>query len=166
MLALFQLIPIKDWIYAGIIAGLIAFGWYYTVHERDVGKAQIVALDTRLADQQKAHVADLQTEAAKTSAAVEAQYESDSDTLSTPAPSVVCVTPTRRSVPATASRSGGASQSAQQGISAPISGGDDSIDIGPPLTLAGHKSDVQVTALQADVQLLVTEMLNANKTGK
>jgi hypothetical protein len=158
MSALLALLPAKDWIYGGVIVALLIGFGAYTVHERRVGAAKVVAADTKLADEQKAHVADVQATAAKTSAAVEAQYESDVDTLSTPAPRVVCIAPGRRAVPQAAGGSGSAIQGAQSGVPASGSGGDDSIDIGPPLTLAGHRSDSQVKALQQDVGALLKEM--------
>lgn len=43
MLALFGLIPLKDWLYAGIIAALLGGFAYYTHHERSVGEAREVA---------------------------------------------------------------------------------------------------------------------------
>lgn len=45
MLAFLRLVPLKDWLYAGIIAALlIAFG-AYTKHERTVGASRILAAD-------------------------------------------------------------------------------------------------------------------------
>lgn len=45
MLAFLRLVPLKDWLYAGIIALLlIAFG-AYTKHERSVGAARILSAD-------------------------------------------------------------------------------------------------------------------------
>jgi hypothetical protein len=48
--ALLALIPVKDWVYGGIIAALlVGFGWY-TVHERHEGAEKILAADKKLAD--------------------------------------------------------------------------------------------------------------------
>ena len=41
--ALLALVPLKDWVYCGVIAALgITFGWY-TVHERNIGEAKLAA---------------------------------------------------------------------------------------------------------------------------
>jgi hypothetical protein len=45
--ALLALVPVKDWIYGGIIAALLAGFGYYTIHERDVQKAKDFAAAAR-----------------------------------------------------------------------------------------------------------------------
>jgi hypothetical protein len=57
MSALLALIPLKDWIYGGIIVAILAgFGWY-TVHERDLGKASEVAALKKSSDELQAKAA-------------------------------------------------------------------------------------------------------------
>ena len=43
MLALLKLIPLKDFVYGAIIAALIGLFIYWTVHERHIGEAKLVA---------------------------------------------------------------------------------------------------------------------------
>lgn len=50
MLALLKLVPVRDWLYAAVIAVLLAFFGWFTVHERDEGRAVILAADKKLAD--------------------------------------------------------------------------------------------------------------------
>src|ERR1700723_3265984 len=55
MPALLALVPVKDWIYAGIIASLlVAFGWY-TLHERAIGEKKIEAADAKVVAAQVVH---------------------------------------------------------------------------------------------------------------
>ena len=46
MLAFLRLVPLKDWLYAGIIAALLICFGLYTGHEREVGAARILEADT------------------------------------------------------------------------------------------------------------------------
>src|ERR1700675_4685145 len=59
--AILSLIPIKDWIYGAIIAGLIAFGFYEVHHLKAEGAAHEVAAlkesSDKLIAQETAHVA-------------------------------------------------------------------------------------------------------------
>lgn len=48
MLALLKLIPLKDWLYIGCIAVLLAGFASYTVHERHVGEAVVEKKDVAL----------------------------------------------------------------------------------------------------------------------
>lgn len=48
MLALLKLVPLKDWLYIGCIAVLLAGFASYTVHERHVGEAVIEKKDAAL----------------------------------------------------------------------------------------------------------------------
>lgn len=165
-MGILSLIPIKDWIYGGIIAALLIGGgiaWRkHDVHERAIGQQQIEAADAKLRAEVKKHNDDLQTAAADKSAAVEKQYESDiANPPATPAPSVVCVRPSsphRNAVSAATSGSSGAGKGAQPGVSGTANRSADQIDIGAPLTVIGKDADAQIKALQADIQLLLNEM--------
>ncbi len=163
MSVLLSFIPEKDLFYGALLLVLLIAGFFEYRHIESIGAAKVVAADTKLADEVKAHNADLQTAAAKQSAAIEAQYESDLGTLSTPAPHVVCSRPAPHGdvLPQTAGGSGGAGQGAQPGVPAPAAGDAGSVDIGPPLTVAAHNADAQIKALQADVADLLAEMAGA-----
>lgn len=45
MLAFLKLVPLKDWLYAGVIALLLIVFGAYTKHERSVGAARILSAD-------------------------------------------------------------------------------------------------------------------------
>lgn len=56
MLALLKLIPLKDWVYGGIIAALLVGFGVYTHHERVIGETKEVAAVTKVADKAEAKV--------------------------------------------------------------------------------------------------------------
>lgn len=74
MLALLKLIPIKDWLYTGIIAALLIGFWYYTVHERELGAAREMAA-------LQASSAKLQVAAQKQVAETAANYATTLNTI-------------------------------------------------------------------------------------
>jgi hypothetical protein len=72
MPALLALIPSKDWVYAGIIAAMLAlFGWY-TVHERSVEHAKDIAAAVKIVAKDNAIVAadDSHAQTTETSSAI------------------------------------------------------------------------------------------------
>ena len=151
---LMNFLPQADILYVAAFAAL-ALG-AFAVYER--GEAKIVAADVKLANEVKAHNTDLQNAAAKESAAVEAQYETDTATASVNPPHVVCLAPPRGAVPKAPSGPGGSSQGADSGVPAVGRAGTNSIDIGPPLDAIGGQCNAKVKALQGDVVLLIQEM--------
>lgn len=164
--ALFSLIPGKDLFYGVLILGVLCLLSYEVHYLKAEGAARQVAADTKLAAEVTAHNTDLQTAAAKASAALEDQYETDiAATPAAPVPHVLCnrVAPGRNVVPQAAGRSPDPSAYTGPGIQTPSNGGADSIDVGPPLTVAGKNADAQIKALQADVQTLLKEMQGAGK---
>lgn len=160
---LMNFLPQADIVYVVLFIGLGGALAYEVHHLKSEGAAAQVAADTKLAAEVTAHNADLQTAAATKTAAIEAQYESDLQTIPTPAPHVVCirVAPPGNSVPKTAGGPSGSGQGAQPGVSGAANGAAGSVDIGTPLTVAGHDADAQIKALQADVQTLLAEMAGA-----
>lgn len=158
MLALLQLMPLKDWIYCGLLAGVLgAFGWY-TYHERQVGEATIEAADQRAAAAQLVHNQEIETRAKTLTDAAVAAYKA---TVAAPpagdAPHLVCVSPApdRGPVPAHAGASGGAHGAAAVSGDRPPdheSSVERAVDIGPALDKLHQDADAQVTALQAYIR--------------
>lgn len=145
-LALLRLVPLKDWIYGGIIVGLlVAFGCY-TVHERHVGAAKIEAIDARAVKAQKAHNKEVETRAKTTIDSAAAQYKA---AVAAPpardAPHIVCVNPRRGGH---VSGNAGDRPRVDAGTSVPE---ESTVDPGPALDTVGRDADAQVKALQAYV---------------
>lgn len=163
--SLMGFLPQADILY--VLAFVALGGWaaYEVHHLESIGAAKQVAADKKLADEVKAHNTDLQNAATTLAAAIEAQYEKDLNTLSSPAPHVLCnrVAPRSNQLSAAPGGLGSSGEGAQPGVQPADDGGGDSVDIGPPLTLAGHKADVTIETLQRDVQNLLNEMTGANK---
>jgi hypothetical protein len=172
-MGLLSLIPIKDWIYGAIILALLISGGVY-LHNRDMryeqkGRQQIETADAKLAATVQKHNTDLQNAAADKDAAVEKAYaEGLSNAPIQPAPRVVCVRPFKagsNGVSSTASGAGNQGKGPQSGVSAADSGEGSTLDIGPPITVRGKDADVQIKALQEDVQTLLQEMGNGEAHG-
>ena len=163
--ALMNFLPQADLLYVIAFVALGGALAYEVHHLKSEGAAAQVVADTKLANEVKAHNTDLQNAAAKTDAAIEAQYESDTNTAPVGSPHVVCnrVAPAGGAVPAARAGAGSPSQGSTGGVPAAADAGADSVDIGPPLDSAGHRADVQIKALQADVQELLAEMAGANR---
>lgn len=147
MLALLKLIPLKDWIYAGIIAALLGlFGWY-TVHERNIGKADVVAVDNKAAAKQVAHNVVVESTALETINVIAQKYSASIASPIADSPHVIVryVTRPAGAVPAAAGSACSAPSTAD--VSAT-----DTTDIGPGLDTAGRDADAEVIALQAIIR--------------
>lgn len=146
--ALLALIPTKDWIYGGVVVALLAgFGWY-TVHERNIGKAHEVALVTKQAAIQAAFAKE-QTDRGHDNALAAESLEV-SITSSRPvadAPHLVVHQCT--SAPVAAVRTAGSAEvSLPAGDSTVEHSTRVDIDTGPVVTIA-RDSDAQVAYLQS-----------------
>jgi hypothetical protein len=153
MFALLGLVPVKDWIYGGIIAALLAgFGWY-TLHERSVGAQKVVSADTKAAAVAEKRDAAITATAQAASTQIGNTYAKDLDTPVVAPPHVLCERPasTGSELPQTSSGAGGAD-------GAPAVPGPGQVDIGPPLVAVGSDADDQVRALQAEIQVLLDAM--------
>jgi hypothetical protein len=152
------LIGIKDWIYAGVIAVILASGVWFVHHERVIGAQKIEAADAKLAATQSAYVAQAQKQASAAQTKIGDTYE---DAIHAPVANApvarLCLAPSSRTVPAAAINHTGAG-------SAPVSGSADPSsatagpDIGLKLVTIGHDADALITALQAENAALRAEM--------
>jgi hypothetical protein len=151
------LIPVKDWIYAGIIAALLAgFGWY-TVHERNLGAAhEVAALKTssdKLQQQTAVQTAELQAKATM----AEQAYDKEVNNLnSLPTPIVrLCnnATNSGRVVPKAGATIAGDGDTgpAAPGIQPVPSGNSEGPDIGSMLSALAARAD-QVSATLREYQ--------------
>lgn len=153
-----RLIPLKDWLYAGIIAtALIVFG-VYTHHERKIGAAKVVAADTAaLIMAQK--IADVQTaklaQKAEDASHVHDQELTDLRTYRSEHPVHVGVCRTAgNSLPGLPKGSpaipGDAATSPASGDVQPLLTGDSGrdTDIGPLLDLLAGKADAVSSVLR------------------
>lgn len=141
MLALLKLIPLKDWLYGGIIIAILSlFGWY-TVHERNIGKADVHAVDAKLAAKQDAYNKLLESTELETVNVIAQKYQAAITAPIPDSPHVVCVIPRPDILPQASAGPGSIDVAPDLSIS-------DSVDIGPPLDTVGRDADAQVTALQ------------------
>jgi hypothetical protein len=105
-MGLLALVPVKDWLYGGVILAMLAgFGWY-TVHERNLGAAHEVAAlkasSDRLQQETDKKTTALQTRADMAERAYEKEHLSTGN-LPPVQPVRVCIPPTHsdRVVPQT-----------------------------------------------------------------
>jgi hypothetical protein len=154
MPALLALIPLKDWIYGGIIAALLVGFGVYTIHERHIGEEKIEASDAKVAAAQVVHnkeVEDVVT--TKLHAAIQ-----DYDALSpvperAPVPVLVCRTAGGGSVP------GGEGAVTGGGVTgAGVPFGPEQPDAGfnpaPKISATGSDADAEIEHLLKKIKLL------------
>jgi hypothetical protein len=159
MPALLALIPVKDWIYAGIIAALLGTFAWYTHHERVIGEQKIETADKKVADAAAQHVHDVQTIAAATQTKIGETYAQTLATPPAPAPVVrLChVASASRAMSSAPGANTSASSAANSG-STDTSNFAAGPDIGLKLITIGHDADALITALQAENAELRAEM--------
>jgi hypothetical protein len=164
MPALLALVPLKDWIYAGIIATLLVGFGVYTVHERHEGAHKIEIADAKVAAAQTIHNEEVQS-------VIQAKVQSainDYDALApipspVPVPRLVCRPAGSGNVPqGTQSASGG--DGAGGGV--PVSSSADSFgfDPAPALSATGTDADAEIEHLQKKVKLL-QDLVHAYQDG-
>jgi len=148
MPALLALIPVKDWIYAGIIAALLGTFAWYTHHERVIGEQKIETADKKVADA-----------AAATQTKIGETYAQTLATPPAPAPVVrLChVASASRAMSSAPGANTSASSAANSG-STDTSNFAAGPDIGLKLITIGHDADALITALQAENAELRAEM--------
>lgn len=150
MLALLALIPIKDWIYTGLIAVILAVGGYewhkHDVEEQAKGAAAILASDRKAAAEEAGIVAEDKLHEQEAIAQAVAAFQATVALPPPPAPTLVCVDPARRSgnVP----NNGGTSR-ASNGESAVPAESDVPFNPAPAVIADGRDADAQVKLLQA-----------------
>jgi hypothetical protein len=154
MPALLALVPLKDWIYVGIIVTLLAAFGVYTVHERHIGEAKIEASDKKVADAQIVHNKEVEdVVATKLSAAIK-----DYDALSPipvprAVPVLVCRTSGGSAVPSGKGAVTGGDV-AGAGVSVGAEHTDAGFDPAPAISDTGTAADKEIVHLQKKIKLL------------
>jgi hypothetical protein len=154
MLALLKLVPIKDWIYAGIIVALLAaFGWY-TAHERGIGEKKIEAADAKVAAAQIVHNEEVENGVKSKLADALEKYElAPVVPTAAPLPRVVCHATGGGVVPGGRS-AGSGSDGAGASVPAPATAADAGFDPAPAVSEDGLDGDKEILRLKAKVVLL------------
>lgn len=153
MLALLKLIPLKDWLYGGVIVALLIGFGVFVHHERNVGATSVITADAAAVAKQVAHNTEIETHAQQTvtqisetyAKAVAAPPAADAPHLWVRNNSLsTCPAGTNAGTPG--STDGGPVVSAavpSAGESAP-----DAFDFGPPLDKSFETADAQIIGLQ------------------
>jgi hypothetical protein len=151
MLALLKLIPLKDWFYCTVICALLGGFVTYTIHERHIGEARIIAADTRAALVAQAKDKAIEAAAQDASNAIGVVYEKAVAIPSVADLGVVCHAPARSQLSQAPVNQSGATDSANSPVGPPYD------PTGPALTV-GRNADSQIRALQDQLKVLVDAM--------
>ena len=160
-------IPLKDYIYAAVIALLLIGFGLFVHHERGIGEAKVLAADAKVVAIQKAHDTDVQNAAtAATSEAIKSYVKTIAKPVTGTAPirvlnGALCRSP----VPAAASGNGAV---AGAGSGADVSAADRDAGqaLSDGLVTVGRDADAEVIALQTEVAALRKEMIQSNGVSK
>lgn len=155
MFALLKLIPLKDWIYSGIIATLLILFGVYTIHERHVGQQTIETKDKALADAQIVKNKETEDDISKGIQTAIDKWKQDHP-ISAPAsvPNIVC-----HNAPASSTVSkGGSSTNPSNGAGAAVPISSEQADAGfnpaQQVSYTGTQADTEIVRLKAKVTLL------------
>jgi hypothetical protein len=147
MLALLKLIPLKDYVYGAIIAGLLISFGAYTLHERHVGEQKIeTAVADAVATQQAKNKAVESTALGEVNVAVQ-KYIVAVAAPSVAAPHIVCHASSGGAVSGATGSSG-----AGDGSSAVPAESTVPFDPAPGILANDKQADAQVTLLQSYVR--------------
>jgi hypothetical protein len=146
--ALLKLVPLKDWLYIGLISAILAFFGWYTVHERNIGHAAAVAAEQKATAKEEARVQEVQKTAQESINGIEKAYNAAIASAPTDSPHIIVRNSPAGSgdlceVAVTASKSDGASD-----LSKAVPG----VDIGPADDKLHADADAQITGLQAIIK--------------
>lgn len=163
VLTALKTLPIKDYIYVGLIVSLtVGFGLFVR-HERAIGAAAVQAADARAAQLQSVHAGEVEARATQLNTAALATFNAVvASAPAADAPAVLVCQPApaaRDPVPGDASPRGGAN--ASPAVSADLAPVDEStvehpVDIGPATDKLFEDTDAEITALQAYVKACQT----------
>jgi HAMP domain-containing protein len=155
-------LPLKDYLYLGIILALIAgFGWY-TYHERSIGRAQIEASDAKLAAANKERNDALTTTAALANSVSQKDYDHvvSVPVINAPVPNRLCKPASANLMPATPGAAG--SGNAQAAGAAEDAGSTSELQrFADSAVQIARDADAQVQALQTIINNLRNTMEQA-----
>ena len=155
MTALLALIPLKDWIYCGIIAALLVGFGVYTHHERVIGADEALAPVAVLAQKATLQVAVGTANAAATE---KDNGKNFTAAVAAPAPAPVGIVCRHEAAGSGQLPEAGPSVTAAAGQPAADSGGGPAFDPSGAILQRAHDADAQITYLQARVVELETQM--------
>lgn len=150
-------IPIKDYIYLGIILALAtAFGWY-TFHERSIGSAAVVASDRKADQAQRERDTALQTATALATSITNGDYNHEiaAPIVDAPVPVGLCNASDPITLPA-------ASSSDSSGKVAAVSGAENASAAAQLQRLTEFADAAVEIARDADAQVEALEKINAD----
>ena len=154
MPALLALVPVKDWIYAGIIASLlVAFGWY-TLHERAIGEKKIEAADAKVVAARVVHNEEVENVVkSKLSDALKDYELAPIVPVAAAIPKLVCYS---SGGSALSGRGGPVSAGDGAGVAVPAAAAatDAGFDPAPAISADGLDADKEILRLRAKVKLL------------
>lgn len=155
MLPLLKLIPLKDWVYGGIVVALLVCFGVYTHHERVIGEQKIETQDKALADAQKAKNKEIENGIANgIQTAVDKWKQAHPIPAPAPVPHLLCHAASGSgSVPKGGSP---ASSSNGAGTTVPVSPEqvDEGFDPAIAVSATGTAADTEIVRLKAKVTLL------------
>lgn len=152
-----KLVPIKDYIYCGIIVALLVGFGLFVHHERVIGADTVKAADAKVVATQVTHNQKVEANAQVTVAQIATTY---ADVVSAPpaadAPHLWLRDTPSCSAPA-ANASTPSSTDGSADVPAVVSGtGESAYDFGPPLDRSFEDADAQVTGLQGYIKACQT----------
>lgn len=157
-MGILSLIPFKDWLYGGVIVGLLAVGGWYTVHERHIGAAHEAAAVTKVAVAAEAKVTAANTAAQTSETKYAKLYDQTVANLAVPSVGLVChrTGGNGNTLPAT-----GTGVTPGAGQPASDSGAGPAWDPSGALLTRAALADAQISYLQSRIHELETQMENA-----
>jgi hypothetical protein len=160
MFAFLGAIPIKDWIYGGLIVALLAGFGVYTIHERHEGAASIEAADARTAAVAAAKDKAIEAAAQTASNNIGTVYEK---AVAIPAVADLGVSCVRNVAPAGSQLSKAAGSGPGAAQAAPVVGSSVAFDPSGAALTVGRDDDALIAALQRQVQVLLDAMNGQTK---
>lgn len=155
-MGILSLIPGRDWLYLGIIAACGVAFVVYTAHERNIGKAEIVAADRRAVAAQTVHENEVEVRAniLVTKALIDYKATVANPIAPNSIPQLVC----RQSRSSSAVPSNGSASGESNGSSSvPEESNGPPYDPAPQVIDDGRDADAQITLLQS--YILVCQQL-------
>lgn len=159
----FSLIPIRDYIYGGVIVALAIFSaveWRkHNVHEQKIGETRVITQNTKVAVAAEKQVAAATAVATTTEASNAKRFETSTAAHPAPAPGLRCR--------AASAPPGGIVPQASTGVApgahsaAPDGGVGPAFDPVPALLARAHAADAQIAYLQERVLELEAQMRNS-----
>lgn len=165
MLALLKLVPLKDWIYTGLIVALIAGFALFVHHERVIGEDTIKVADAKVVAARIAHNTKVEANAQATVTQIAQTY---ADVSSAPPAADAPHLWVQHSAPSSCTPSANAGTPGRTDggsvLSAEVSNAGEepdpsAFDVGPQLDKSFEDADAQVTGLQDYIKACQTEGL-------